>query len=81
MNRAQSFEIFPNPVADVLNVQLQTKAGRLVIQVVDANGKVVLKKELVTDGATLSTFINVQSLQPGVYYIQANEEKRKFIKL
>ena len=57
---------YPNPVQDVLNVNLAGVEGSSDIQVFDINGRQVLDKK--TSQAT--TPLNVSTLHPGIYLIK-----------
>jgi hypothetical protein len=75
-----AFEVFPNPAQDQVYIQLQHAPGPVTIRVVDAGGREVLQKQLSLSGGSLSTMIDIRKLQPGIYYILANNEKLKLVK-
>jgi Leucine-rich repeat (LRR) protein len=58
----QHMQVYPNPIKDVVHVQVK---GTATIVVADANGKVMLTKSINNTNA-----INVSSLAPGIYYLQ-----------
>jgi hypothetical protein len=72
--------IFPNPVKEVVNVQLQMPAGAVSLQIIDGMGRVVKTVTLRSSGSTLSTSIDVRGLAAGPYYIHAGSEMISFIK-
>lgn len=62
--------IYPNPAHTILTIT--TKAGDLEnmqLKITDATGKLVITQSI---NATGNSQINVESLQPGIYYLQAN---------
>ncbi len=69
-----SIKIYPNPVADFLNVQLPASAGKISLQVIDAAGKLVQQSTVPAN--TAYTFLPVSTLVKGNYrllVITANE--------
>ncbi|MFM7895964.1 MAG: T9SS type A sorting domain-containing protein, partial [Flavobacterium sp.] len=73
-----SFEVYPNPASNVLNISNANNYEIKNISVVDINGRVVKNQ------AGSLTQINVSDLNAGVYFvtIEAAEGKttKKFIK-
>ncbi|MFM9008502.1 MAG: GEVED domain-containing protein, partial [Bacteroidota bacterium] len=71
------FEVYPNPVRDELFISAQTLPERFTLDVVDVNGRILLKSES-TDR------VDVSALQRGVYLLRftvGNEViTRRFIK-
>lgn len=72
--------VFPNPVKNVLNLQLTQPAGKINIQLFDASGRMVKNYELQSSGSTLSTSIDVSNLVRGVYLLKLNDQSMKIIK-
>jgi hypothetical protein len=79
-DKIASITIFPNPVKDVVNVQLQVPSGVVSLQIIDAMGRRVKTITLKSSGSTLSTAIDVSGLAVGQYYIHAGSEIISFIK-
>ena len=75
-----SITIFPNPVKDVVNVQLQVPAGKVSLKIIDGMGRMVKTMSLRSSGSALSTAIDVSGLAAGQYYIHAGNEIINFIK-
>lgn len=77
INKNSAFNIYPNPVKDVLNIQT-SRSGEISYQVINTAGQAVLS------GKTKGQNIQVQSLPIGNYIIQmTNGEEtstQKFIK-
>ena len=62
--------IYPNPAHTILTIT--TKAGdseNMQLKITDAMGKLVITQSINAIG---NSQINVESLQPGIYYLQAN---------
>ncbi|MBF6642363.1 T9SS type A sorting domain-containing protein [Flavobacterium sp. J49] len=78
---ANSFNVFPNPTSDVINVT--SNEGNVItsLSIVDINGRIV--KSLEATNNTLNQ-INVSDLNSGVYFININsvdgKVSKKFIK-
>ena len=87
INEAISFaaSIYPNPVQTNLNITITaTKDEQAAIEVIDANGKVLLSQNINIAQGTSSQAVNVSKLAGGNYFItiQTDEGSRniKFIK-
>ncbi|MGJ8660517.1 MAG: DUF4397 domain-containing protein [Bacteroidota bacterium] len=65
--KGNSFEIYPNPTADVLNIKGQNGA-QIDVVVKDLMGKEVLNEKFVTDS------INISKLNPGQYFVTISSE-------
>ena len=64
--------VSPNPVKDLLQVQLPDGLkGTVGIQIIDMQGRVVKRNNLASDGNALSTTIDVTSLLKGIYILKA----------
>ncbi|HMH23262.1 MAG TPA: glycoside hydrolase family 44 protein [Puia sp.] len=89
MGGSEQFTVFPNPAKNVLHVQWSLPAGiatprttaaaMLSLRIVDAAGKTVKSLSIPGTG-TVSTQVDISSLQKGLYYIFAGEEVRSFLK-
>jgi hypothetical protein len=77
-----TYSIYPNPVSNVLNIDLETTYSKSYsIQIISTTGQVLQAHQSNSN----STQINVSQLPAGVYFIQLRDEKkhlatRKFIK-
>jgi uncharacterized delta-60 repeat protein len=66
-----NLQVFPNPVKDLLQVQIPNGLnGTIGIQVLDMNGRVIRRNNLASDGNALNTTIDVSSLGTGVYVLK-----------
>jgi uncharacterized delta-60 repeat protein len=64
--------VSPNPVKDLLQVQLPDGLkGTVGIQIIDMQGRVVKRNNLASDGNALNTTIDVTSLLKGIYILKA----------
>ncbi|WP_299122888.1 T9SS type A sorting domain-containing protein [uncultured Winogradskyella sp.] len=78
-----SFDIFPNPANDVLNVKLS--GGALIISAVhiyDFTGKLIktTKIENIDESPSATRQIDISSLQNGVYFVKLIDIKREVTK-
>ena len=60
VNKAKDFELYPNPVKDVLHLQLDSSIKDFTFEVTDLNGRKILSIKNQKD-------VNVSSLKSGVY--------------
>ncbi len=68
-NLNSSVQVFPNPAADHLQVQIPVSVkGRMVIQVADGSGKVVRTLSFEATGNMLATTINISGLSRGLIH-------------
>ena len=65
-NNLLNFEIYPNPVSDVLNIQLPTGTEKAEISVFDYTGRLVSSKIISSN----DTAIDVQKISRGIYMIR-----------
>ena len=68
--------VYPNPAYDFINVKISggIQSGNYVIW--DQTGREVLNGRLETE-----TKIDIQSLQPGLYFLQTDEQKKQVYKI
>ena len=65
-NNLLSFEMYPNPVSDVLNIQLPTGTEKAEVGVFDYTGRLVSSKTISSN----DTAIDVQQISKGIYMIR-----------
>jgi len=80
-----SLQIFPNPVKDVLQVQIPAGfKGTTSLQVFDLNGHLAKVNRINSDGNALNTTIDIATLPIGVYMLKAtdgnNSVSTRFVK-
>ncbi len=73
-NIADKVKIFPSPASSVLTVQT-TNLNVDQIRLMNVLGEAVIAKKVVAN----KTFLNVESLSMGVYFIQLNDESGKIM--
>ncbi|MEM1319683.1 MAG: T9SS type A sorting domain-containing protein [Bacteroidota bacterium] len=78
LTKAPPFSVFPNPVKDVLNIQLLDQNIK-TFEILDVSGR------LITQPATNSTNVDVSKLQSGLYLIRMQDaagqlHTQKFVK-
>jgi len=65
-NNLLSFEMYPNPVSDLLNIQLPTGTEKAEVSVFDYTGRLVSSKTISSN----DTAIDVQKNSKGIYMIR-----------
>jgi hypothetical protein len=65
-NNLLSFEMYPNPVSDLLNIQLPTGTEKAEVSVFDYTGRLVSSKTISSN----DTAIDVQKISKGIYMIR-----------
>lgn len=70
------FEIYPNPVNDVLVIKSKFGNGDLRFEILDVSGRIVSSGEV--NGQNT---IEVGMLRPGIYFIRAAQQAVRFVKL
>ncbi len=69
--------LYPNPVKDNLVLISKNNTGKATIRISNANGKVVLTKQLENVQAENQNKINVAALPKGVYYLEFLSDNSK----
>ena len=65
-NKLLSFEMYPNPVSDVLNIQLPSGTDKAEVGVYDYTGRLVSSKTISSNDSTL----DIQKISKGIYIIR-----------
>jgi len=65
-NNLLNFEMYPNPVSDLLNIQLPTGTDKAEVSVFDYTGRLVSSKTISSN----DTAIDVQQISKGIYMIR-----------
>ena len=65
-NNLLSFEMYPNPVSDLLSIQLPTSTEKAEVSVFDYTGRLVSSKTISSN----DTAIDVQKISKGIYMIR-----------
>ena len=79
-NNLLSFDMYPNPVSDMLTVQLPTGTEKAEVSIIDYTGRLVSSKTISSN----DTSIDVQSISKGIYIIRVTSNAKigvqRFIK-
>ena len=79
-NNLLNFEMYPNPVSDLLNIQLPTGTEKAEVGVFDYTGRLVSSKTISSN----DTAIDVQQISKGIYMIRVDANNKigvqRFIK-
>lgn len=74
LNTSSNFNIYPNPVQNILHIE--SESSQIQVAIIDLSGQVVLEHELVSQKQ-----INLEKLPKGVYFIQITDmEKTKILR-
>ncbi len=76
----QGLTVFPNPVKDVLQVQLKHTASLIQMQLVDISGHVIRNWTVKGNGNDLSTSVDLSGLQKGIYFFRAGNQVVQLIR-
>jgi len=79
-NDFASFNVYPNPATDIINVEMEGLEGNLIqkINMIDAQGKVTLSQTMNPN----NTQIDVSGLNTGLYILEyMNGENRYYKKV
>ena len=67
--KSSNMLLFPNPVLDQLHIRYESiTTGKLQLQILDVQGKVILQQTLSTHNGTNYIIIPVAKLQQGLYF-------------
>lgn len=69
-NEAASFSLFPNPAANVINIGANGFEESYSVSVFDITGKSIMERSRLNGNSNL----DISSISPGVYFIQARDE-------
>ena len=65
-------QLYPNPAADVVNIEFDKEAGNIQISIIDLTGKIVSSQR---EPRTRRVQIDMHSLQTGVYILAIQDDK------
>jgi len=79
-NKLLSFEMYPNPASDVLNIQLPSGTDKAEVGVYDYTGRLVSSKTISSNDSSL----DVQNISRGIYILRVTTDTKigvqRFIK-
>lgn len=67
-NNEEMIKVYPNPTNRLVNIRINQFVGKVTIQIVDINGRVVFNQT--DDKFNIEKAININNLQSGVYIIK-----------
>ena len=67
---AINFRAYPNPTADVVQVELNANVRDLSLQVTDATGRIVEQQTIGRNAGFLRTQLNLEDAASGVYFLR-----------
>ncbi|SKA37273.1 Por secretion system C-terminal sorting domain-containing protein [Chitinophaga eiseniae] len=77
ITKEQKVDVFPNPVNNIMNINLTGFTGKTEVSLLDVNGREVLRREV----GIVNTQLDISSLPPGVYLVRVkNGVKQVYLK-
>ena len=77
-------KIFPNPVKDWLNIELNSVAGNTQLNIFSGEGKLVLKRSIPGQSGSIQEVLDIRNLPAGTYILQIitgdSKTQRLFVK-
>lgn len=70
------FRVYPNPTNGLLNVRINNYVGKVNIQVIDINGRIV--SEYKNEDFNIEKSLNLNNLQTGMYVIKVSGDSLNF---
>ena len=70
------FRVYPNPTNGLLNVRINNYIGKVTIQVIDINGRIV--NEYANEDFNTEKSLNLNSLQSGMYILKVSGDSLNF---
>jgi hypothetical protein len=70
------FRIYPNPTNGDLNIRINNFVGKVNIQVIDINGRIV--NEFINTDFNVEKTVNINNLQSGIYVIKVASDDLNF---
>jgi hypothetical protein len=71
-----NFNVYPNPTPDFINIRLSNNEQQAEAVILDISGKIVYANSL----TQLETELDVNFLQPGIYFLELTAGKQKTVK-
>lgn len=62
-----NINIFPNPTANIVNIELDKTLEKISLQICDAGGKILINQKIENES---KMYINMQNQVPGIYYLK-----------
>ena len=84
INPESKIKIFPNPAADILNIELTGINSEVLLSVLSPDGKLIQKQKALPVNHTIQSQLNLSELQKGIYLLKVENndfvEVHKFIR-
>jgi hypothetical protein len=75
-----SAKLYPNPVTDVLAIELPEASANTVVSVVDVTGRVVVEGSMFTQQGTFArTEVNMRALPQGLYLVRIQDGANEYV--
>jgi Fungalysin metallopeptidase (M36)/Secretion system C-terminal sorting domain/PA domain len=71
-------QIYPNPSNGTINIRINGYVGKVNIQVIDVNGRIV--NEFINEEFNIEKSLNLSSLQTGMYIVKINGDNLNYTK-
>ena len=80
-NKKSTFKVLGNPITDQVSFQYNSgAAAKMIVQLADMGGRILRKEEQqVTTGSAYYTVNNLSSLPPGIYVLELQINKDRYI--
>ncbi|NML40012.1 T9SS type A sorting domain-containing protein [Chitinophaga sp. G-6-1-13] len=76
-SKGQKVDVFPNPVNNIVNINLTGFTGKSEVSMLDVNGREVLRREI----GIVNSQLDISALPPGIYLIRVkNGVKQVYLK-
>lgn len=77
----QSFNVYPNPATDKLNIVFESKTDEPVkIRMINLTGSVITEKAIESSAGNYHAALDVKDLQKGMYFLQLESQSSKLVK-
>ena len=70
------FRVYPNPTNGDLNIRINGYDGKINIQLIDINGRIV--NEYINEDFNVEKSLNLNTLQTGVYILKVSGDSLNF---
>ena len=77
-NNDEAVVLYPNPTHNELNIRINNYVGKLDIQIIDINGRII--NNFINTDFNIEKLIDLNGLQNGVYIIKISADKLNFTK-
>jgi hypothetical protein len=75
-SREDLVRVYPNPANSQVNIRVNKFAGKLEVQIIDINGRIVLDQ--VDENFNVEKSININDLQSGIYIVKVTGDNLNY---